>query len=98
MERSLVLILATREVLAPHKNDPIMLGNLILSFRLLKHQNLSTGDDFINCMEIYLVLFLTTKEALVPLASDLIMMGRLILSFRHLEHQNPSIISEDIGE
>ena len=46
--RSLVLILATKEALAPLANDPFMLGGLIRLYRHLKQQNLSTGDDFIN--------------------------------------------------
>ena len=43
----LVQFLATREAVAPLANDPIMSGRLILSFKHLEHQNLSTGDDFI---------------------------------------------------
>ena len=79
-------------------NDPIMLGKLIQSFRHLKHQNLSTGDDFIYSSGIiFLVPFLATREAVALPANDLIMSGTSIRSFRHLEHQNPSIISEDIG-
>ena len=79
-------------------NDPIMLGKLIQSFRHLKHQNLSTGDDFIySSVIIFLVPFLATREAVALLAKDPIMSGTSILSFRHLEHQNVSIISEDIG-
>ena len=79
-------------------NDPIMLGKLIQSFRHLKHQNLSTGDDFIYSSGIiFLVPFLATREAVALLAKDPIMSGTSILSFRHLEHQNVSIISEDIG-
>ena len=73
-------------------NDPIMLGKLIQSFRHLKHQNLSTGDDFIYSSGIiFLVPFLATREEVVPLVSDPIMWERLIHSFRHLEHQNLSI-------
>ena len=65
------------------------------SFRLLKHQNLSTGDDFIyNSGIILLVPFLAIREAVALLANDLMMSGTLIQSFRHLEHQNLSIISE----
>ena len=37
----LVLFLATKEVLVPLANDPIMLGRLIRLFRHLEHQNLS---------------------------------------------------------
>ena len=79
-------------------NDLIMLGTSIRSFIHLKHQNLSTGDDFIYSSGIiFLVPFLATREAVALLANDLIMSGTSIRSFRHLEHQNPSIISEDIG-
>ena len=75
-----------------------MSKRLIRSFRHLKHQNLSSGNDFIHSSEIIcLVLFLATREAAVLLTNDLIMFGRLVRSFRHLEHQNTSIISEDIG-
>ena len=79
MARSLVQILATKEALAPLANDPIMLGSLIQSYRHLKHQNLSTGDDFINGSGIsFLVQVLATKEALAPLANYPIMSERLI--------------------
>ena len=72
-------------------NDPIMLGKLIQSFRHLKHQNLSTGDDFIYSSGIiFLVPFLATTEAVALLAKDPIMSGTSLLSFRHLEHENPS--------
>ena len=72
-------------------NDPIMLGKLIQSFRHLKHQNLSTGDDFIYSSGIiFLVPFLTTMEVVALLANDLIMSGTSIRLFRHLEHQNIS--------
>ena len=57
-------------------NDLIMSCTLIQSFRHLKHQNLSTGDDFINSSGIiFLVPFLATKETLVPHANDPIMSG-----------------------
>ena len=46
MERSLVSILVTMEALVPIANDPIISGRLIRLFRHLKHQNLSTCDDF----------------------------------------------------
>ena len=60
-------------------NDPIMLGKLIQSFRHLKHQNLSTGDDFIYSSGIiFLVPFLATREAVVLLTNDPIMSGTLI--------------------
>ena len=56
----------------PLDNDPVMLGRLIPSFRHLKHQNLSTGDDFIDCSGInFLVPFLATREA-VALLSDIL--------------------------
>ena len=49
----------------PLANDHIMLGTLIRSFRHLKHQNLSIGDEFINTSgKKLLVSFLATKEAL----------------------------------
>ena len=84
--------------MAPLANDLIMSGTSILSFRHLKHQNLSTGDDFIYSSGIiFLVPFLATREAVALLANDLIILGTSIQSFRHLEHQNLSIISEDIG-
>ena len=71
----------------PLANDPIMLGTLIQSFRHLKHQNLSTGDDFIHSSGIiFLVPFLATKEAVAPLANDPIMSGTSIRSFRHVKH------------
>ena len=60
-------------------NDPIMLGKLIQSFRHLKHQNLSTGDDFIYSSGIFfLVKFLTSREAVAALANDPFMSGRSI--------------------
>ena len=63
-------------------NDPIMLGKLIQSFRHLKHQNLSTGDDFIYSSGIiFLVPFLSTREAVALLANDLIMLDTLIQLF-----------------
>ena len=78
-------------------NDPIMLGKLIQSFRHLKHQNLSTGDDFIYSSGIiFLVPFLATKEALAPLNNVPFMLGRFIWSFRLLECQNLSIFSNFI--
>ena len=68
------------------------------SFRHLKHQNISNGDDFMYGSGIILLVpFLATKEALAPLTNVPIMSGRSIRSFRHLEHQNPSILSGDIG-
>ena len=68
------------------------------SFRHLKHQNLSTGDDFIKSSgKIFLVPFLATKVVVAPLTNDPLMLGISIWSFRHPEHQNPSIISDSIG-
>ena len=68
-------------------NDPIMLGKLIQSFRHLKHQNLSTGDDFIYSSGIiFLVPFLVTREVVVLLANDPIMLGTSIRQLRHLKH------------
>ena len=43
-----VPFLATKEVLAPLANDPIMLGRPIRSFRHLEHQNLSIISDLID--------------------------------------------------
>ena len=77
--------------MAPLANDLIMSSTSIQSFRHLKHQNLSTGDDFIYSSVIFFVVpFLTTREALGILSNDPIMSGTSIWSFRHLEHQNPS--------
>ena len=71
--------------------DLIMSGTSIRSFRHLKHQNLSTGDDFIYSSGIILLFpFLATREAVALLANDPIMLGRLIWVFRHLKHQNLS--------
>ena len=79
MARSLVQILATRELVASLANNLIMSGKLLQSFRHQKHQNLSTGDDFINsCGMIFLVPFLAIKEVLAVLASDPIMSERSI--------------------
>ena len=84
--------------MAPFENDPIMLGRLIRSFRHLKNQNLSTGDDFIHSSGIVLLVpFLATREVVAPLANDPIILGRWIWSLRHLECQKPSIISDSIG-
>ena len=52
----------------PLANDPIMLGGSLPSFRHLKHQNMSTGDDFIqSSVKIFIVPFLATKDELVLL-------------------------------
>ena len=81
----------------PLANDPIMSGTSIQSFRHLKHQNLSTGDDFIyNSGIIFVVLVLATMEAVVPPAEDDIMLGRSMRSFRHVKCQNLTIISDFI--
>ena len=77
--------------MVPLSSDPIMLVRLIQSFRHLKHQNLSTGDDFIYSSGIiFLVPFLATKEAVALLTNNLIIAGTSIQSFRHLKHQNLS--------
>ena len=71
-------------------NGPFMSGTLIWLSRQLKHQNMSTGDNFIHIVYIiFLVLFLATREVVVP-ANDSIMLGRSIWLFRHLKHQNMS--------
>ena len=86
------------EAVAPLANDPIMSGTSIRSFRHLKHQNLSTGDDFIHSSGIFfLIPFLATREVGAPLANDPIMLGRSMRSFRYLQCQNPSIITDSIG-
>ena len=65
--------------MAPLANDLIMSGTFIRSFRHLKHQNLSTGDDFIYSSGIIcLVLVLATREAVALLANDPILSGNLI--------------------
>ncbi len=80
MARSLVPILATREAVASLANDFIMSGTSIWSFRHLKHQNLSTGNDFIyRSGIILLVTFLATREAVAPLANDPFMWKRSIM-------------------
>ena len=67
----LVPFLATREAVVPLAKDLIISGTLIWSFRHLKHQNLSTGDDFIYSSGIiFLVPFLATREAVAPFAKD----------------------------
>ena len=59
MAKSLAPILATRELVALLVNDPIMSGRSIRSSKHLKHQNLSTCDDFMDDSGIiFLVLFL----------------------------------------
>ena len=88
----LVPCLATREVVAPPANDPIMSGRSKQLFRHPEHQNLSTGDDFVQSSGIiFLVPFLATRDLLVLIANDPIMSGRLIRSCRYLEYQNLSI-------
>ena len=65
--------------MAPLANDLILSGTSIRSFRHLKHQNLSTRDDFIYSSGIFfLVLFLATREAVALL--------QLILSCRALRY------------
>ena len=69
--------------MAPLANDLIMSGTSIQLFRHLKHQNLSTGDDFIYSSGIFfLVPFMASREAVALLANDLIMLGTSIRSFR----------------
>ena len=70
MERSLVPILGYWDALVQLANNPIMSGRSIRLFRQLKHQNLSTGDDFINSSRIILVPFIATREPVAPLTSD----------------------------
>ena len=56
MAKSLVPILATRELVAPLASDPIMLGRSIRSFRDLEHQNPSIISDSIDsarCGQIF---------------------------------------------
>ena len=81
-----VLLLATREVMVPLADDPIMLGTLIQFLRQLKHQYLSP-----NGWDNFLFLFLAIREAFVSLANNLIISGISIQSLRHLKHQNLSI-------
>ena len=84
--------------MGPLANDPMISGRSILSFRHLKHQNMSTGDDFIYSSGIiFLVPFLASMEAVALLANDPNMLATFIQLFRHLEHQNPSIISDSLG-
>ena len=70
----LVPFLATREAVPPLAKDLIMLGTSIQLFRHLKHQNLSTGDDFIYSSG-FIVPLLATMEVVVLLANNLIMLG-----------------------
>ena len=65
--------------MAPLANDLIMSGTSIQSFRHLKHQNLSTGDDFIYSSGIFfLVPFMASRKAVALLANEHIMLGTLI--------------------
>ena len=48
MKRSLVPIWATRELVVPLNNDPLMSGRLIWLLRHLKHQNPSIISDSID--------------------------------------------------
>ena len=69
----------------PPRNNLIMSGTSIRSFRHLEHQNPSSkGEDN------FLVPFLAAREAVAPLENDPIMSGTSIRSFRHLKHQNLS--------
>ena len=76
-------------VVEPLKNDSILSGRSIRSFRHLELQNPSTGFDFIHifaflCEKFFLVPFLTTMEVVAPLENDPILPGRSIRLFRHL--------------
>ena len=72
--------------MAPLANNPIMSGTLIWSFEHLKHQNLSTGDDFIDGSRIiFLVPFLATRKVVAPLTNDTIMSTRSIRLYTHLD-------------
>ena len=83
--RSLVPILATRELVAPLANDHTILGKSIWSFehkiRLL-FQIILTAQDVARS----LVPILATKEALAPLANNPFISGRSIWWFQHLKH------------
>ena len=71
----------------PLANNAIISDTSIWLFRHLKHQNLSTGDDFIYSSGIIcLVPFLGTREAVALHANDPIMSGTSIRSFRHPKH------------
>jgi len=97
MARSLVLLLATRELVAPLASDPIIRGRWIRSFRHLKHQNLSIGNDFISSSgKNVLVPFLATKEALASLTNVPIMLERSTWLCSHHKCQNLSIILDSI--
>ena len=68
-------------------NDPIMPGTLIWSFRQVKCQNLTTGDDFMHSSGIgFLLLILATRVAVAPLSNDPIMLG----NSTQFKHQNMS--------
>ena len=71
--------------MVPLTNDPVISGKSIQSFTHLKHQNLSTSDDFIHSSD-FLVPSLGTGETVAPLANDPIMSVRSIQVFRHLKH------------
>ena len=95
MARSLVPILATiwatRELVVPITNNPIMLGRSIQLLRHLKHQNLSIGADLIfSSGIIFVVSFFATIKAVALLAHDPIMSGTLIWLFKHPKHKNLS--------
>ena len=49
----LISFLANKDLVAPLANYPIMSGRSIQWFKHLKHQNLSTGDDFIHSSGIF---------------------------------------------
>ena len=75
-------------VVASLKNDPILSGRSIWSFRHLELHNPSTGSGI-----ICLVQFFTTIGVVAPLKNHPILLGRSICFFRHLKIQNPSIIA-----
>ena len=91
-------------VVEPLKNDSILSGRSIRSFRHLELQNPSIISDFRDrermvrkkVEKFFLVPFFTTMEVAAPLKNYPILSGRSTGSFRHLELQNPSIISDFI--
>ena len=67
------------------------------SFRHIKHQKLSTGDDFIHRKGKFESSIFGHQGGSGATCSNPIMWGILIRSFRHLEHKNQFIISDFIG-
>ena len=91
------IILASRELVAQLLNNSFMFGRSIWSFRYLKHQNLSTGDDFIYSSEIILLVpLLATREVVAPLLNYAVISDGSIQWFWHLEHKNISFVSRNI--